>query len=97
MKFGQWLGLVALLASLVLLWSLRQSLLHLFAALVLAMAICTLVGAIKQRLGCSRPLALLLGLALVTLVLTVLATAVIPPSWISSPSCSPSCRRRPPS
>ena len=79
MKFGQWLGLVALLASLVLLWSLRQSLLHLFAALVLAMAVCTLVGAIKQRLGCSRPQALLLGLALVTLVLTVLATAVIPP------------------
>jgi predicted PurR-regulated permease PerM len=79
LKFGQWLGLVALLASLVLLWSLRQSLLHLFAALVLAMAVCTLVGAIKQRLGCSRPLALLLGLALVTLVLTVLATAVIPP------------------
>lgn len=79
MKFGQWLGLGALLAALVLLWSLRQSLLHLFAALVLAMALCTLVGAIRRRLQCSRPQALGWALALVILVLAVLATVVIPP------------------
>ncbi len=79
MKFGQWLGLGALLAALVLLWSLRQSLLHLFAALVLAMALCSLVGAIRRRLQCSRPQALGWALALVSLVLAVLATVVIPP------------------
>ncbi len=79
MRFGQWLGLLALLAALVLLWSLRQSLLHLFAAVVLAMALCTLVGWVRQRLGCPRPMALLLSLALVLVVLLVLATAVIPP------------------
>ena len=55
LKFGQWLGLLALVASLVLLWSLRQSLIYLFAAVVLAMALCTLVGSIRSRLGCSRP------------------------------------------
>jgi predicted PurR-regulated permease PerM len=79
LKFGQWLGVVALGAALVLLWSLRQSLLHLFAAVVLAMALCTVVGAIRQRLGCGRPLALALSLGLVALLLAVVATAVIPP------------------
>ncbi len=73
LKFGQWLGLLALVASLVLLWSLRQSLIYLFAAVVLAMALCTLVGSIRSRLGCSRPLALLLSLGTVLLVLTVAA------------------------
>ena len=79
LKFGQWLGLLALVASLVLLWSLRQSLIYLFAAVVLAMALCTLVGSIRSRLGCSRPLALLLSLGTVLLVLAVAATVVIPP------------------
>ncbi|WP_216902859.1 AI-2E family transporter [Synechococcus sp. CCY 9618] len=79
MKFGQWLGLIALLAALVLLWNLRDALVLLFAAVVLAMALCTLVGAIRQRIGCPRPLALLLALLVVVLVVVVVATAVIPP------------------
>ncbi|SBO42369.1 AI-2E family transporter [Cyanobium sp. NIES-981] len=79
MRFGQWLGLLALVASLLLLWSLRQSLMTLFAAVVLAMALCTLVGWVRERLACHRSHALLLSLALVTVVVTILATAVIPP------------------
>ena len=79
MKFGQWLGLIALVAALVLLWSLRDSLILVFAAVVLAVALCTLVGWVQQRLGCRRPIALLLSLALVVLLLAVVATAVIPP------------------
>ena len=79
MRFGQWLGLLALAASLLLLWSLRQSLMTLFAAVVLAMALCTLVGTVRQRLGCRRWQALLLSLGLVAVVAAILATAVIPP------------------
>ncbi|KEF43424.1 MAG: permease [Cyanobium sp. CACIAM 14] len=79
MRFGQWLGLLALLAALVLLWSLRDALVLLFAAVVLAMALCTLVGAIRERIGCPRPLALLLAILLVSLVVLIVATAVIPP------------------
>ena len=41
MKFGQWLGLVSLLAALILLWSLRNSLVLLATAIILAMALCT--------------------------------------------------------
>ena len=79
MKFGQWLGLVALITALVLLWHLRESLIHLFAAVVLAMALCTLVGWVQRRLSCPRPVALLISLALVGVLLAIVATAVIPP------------------
>ena len=78
MKFGQWLGLVALLASLVLLWSLRQSMLNLFGALVLAMGLCTLTGAVRERLNCSRPLALLLSIGLIGTTLGIFLIAVVP-------------------
>ena len=79
MNFGQWLGLLALVAALLLLWSLRETLILLFAAIVLAMALCTLVGMVRQRLGCSRGVAVLVSLLVVVLVVTVVGTAVIPP------------------
>ena len=79
MKFGHWLGLLATTASLLLLWSLRDVVILAMAAIVLSMALCTLVGSIRQRLGCSRPLALLLSLLLVVLVLTIGVTVVVPP------------------
>jgi len=79
LRFGQWLGLLALVAALLLLWSLRESLILIFAAIVLAMALCTLVGLVRDRLGCSRPVALLLSLGIVVVVIAVIATAIIPP------------------
>ena len=79
MKFGHWLGLLALVAAAVVLWNLRQNLILLFAAVVLAMALCTVVDWVRQKLSCSRPLALGLSFLLVLLVLGVIATAVIPP------------------
>ncbi len=79
MKFGQWLGLAAIIAAVALLWSLRGLLLQLFAAVVLAMAICTLVGVVRGRLGCSRPLALTISLGAVALVVVVGGAVLIPP------------------
>ncbi len=79
MGFGQWLGLLALATGLVLLWNLRESLVLLFAALVLAQALCTLVGMVRQRVGCSRPQAVALSLLLLAVVLLLIATVVIPP------------------
>ena len=79
MKFGQWLGLIATAAALVLLWSLRDVLIHVFAAIVLAMALCTLVGVVRQRLGCGRPIALLLTLVGLLLLAVVVSAAVVPP------------------
>jgi predicted PurR-regulated permease PerM len=79
MRFGNWLSLIALLAALLLLWSLREALVLLFAAVVLAMALCTLVGAVRSRLACGRPLALVLSLLAVAVLLAIVATAIIPP------------------
>ncbi|MEY4359461.1 MAG: hypothetical protein RLZZ631_947 [Cyanobacteriota bacterium] len=79
MKFGQWLGLIACAAALVLLWSLRDVLIHIFAAVVLAMALCTIVGVVRERVGCSRPLALLLSLLGLLVLLAVAIAAVVPP------------------
>ena len=79
MKFGQWLGLIAVVAALLLLWSLREAMMLLFAAVVLAMALCTLVGVVRERLGCRRVVAVGLSLLAVLVVITVVATAVIPP------------------
>jgi predicted PurR-regulated permease PerM len=79
MRFGNWLGLIALLAALLLLWSLREALVLLFASVVLAMALCTLVGTVRRRLSCGRPLALGLSLLAVVVLLAIVATAIIPP------------------
>lgn len=79
MSFGNWLGLAALLAALLLLWSLRGALVLLFAAVVLAMALCTLVGTVQRRLDSQRPLALALSLLAVAILLGIVATAIIPP------------------
>jgi predicted PurR-regulated permease PerM len=78
-SFGRWLGLIALVAAVLLLWSMREAILLIFAAVVLAMALCTLVGTLRQRLNCPRPLALLLSLVAVALVAGVGAAAIVPP------------------
>jgi predicted PurR-regulated permease PerM len=79
LKFGDWLGLLGLTAALALLWSLRGGVILIFAAVVLAMALCTLVGAVRQRLGCTRPQALLLSLLAVLLLVLVALTVILPP------------------
>jgi predicted PurR-regulated permease PerM len=76
---GRWLGLLALVAALLLLWSLREAVVLLFAAVVVAMALCTLVGTVRRRLDCPRPMALLLSLLAVLVVVVVAATAIVPP------------------
>ena len=61
-----------------LLWQLRDVVIHLFASVVVAMALCTLVGVVRQRLGCSRPLAVLACSLGLVIVLGVAAAALIP-------------------
>jgi len=78
MTFGQWLALIGLVAALLLLWSLRDAIMLLFAAVVLAMALCTLVGVVQRRLSCDRPIALLLSLLAISLVVAVGAAAIVP-------------------
>jgi len=78
-KFGQWLALIALVASLLLLWSLREALMLFFTGVVLALALCTLVGTVQRRFCCGRPLAVLLSLLVIAVVVAIGAAAIVPP------------------
>ena len=78
MKFGQWLGLFALIVSLLILWQFRQTLLLLFTAVVLA----TAFNRIAQRLqksGAKRGIALLLTLALIFFISLFIILLIVPP------------------
>ena len=79
MKLQHWLGLCAVVATGLLFWSLREVLIHLFAAIVLAMALCTLVGALRQRWNLPRPLALLACVVGLGVMVAVGLTVIIPP------------------
>ena len=85
MGFGQWLGLLALLAALMLLWNLRGVLLVLFAAVVLAVALNLPVRAIQRCYGWRRSWGLLV-------VLLALSVAVLVGSVVLAPSPSPTRR-----
>ena len=79
MRLPQWLLLTAFIAAIVLLWSLRELLLLIFAAVVLAMALCTLVGILRERRPMQRPLALLLCIVGLLLLVAGAAGVVVPP------------------
>jgi len=78
-KFPQWIGLAALGAAVVLLWTLKDVLIHLFAAVVLAMALCTLVGTLRARWPIPRPVALLICLVGLLVIIGLGAAVVVPP------------------
>ncbi|MGJ3247490.1 MAG: AI-2E family transporter [Elainellaceae cyanobacterium] len=80
MKLGDWLGILCLLMALFILWQIRQMLLLVFTAVVLATALNSLARQI-QRLRIGRSLAVVLTLILVIFV-AVLFTALIVPSFI---------------
>ncbi len=79
MKFSQWLALAAVLAAGILIWNLRDVLLHLFAGIVLAMALCTLIGEVRSRQSMPRSIALIFCLSLILLLLGISIAIVLPP------------------
>ncbi len=64
MNFGKWIGLIALVISLYILWQIRELLLLLFAAVVLATVINRLVRWLR-RWRIQRPLAVLMSISLI--------------------------------
>ena len=67
MKLGQWMGLLALIASCYILWQIRQALLLLFAAVVLATALNRLARYL-QKFGLKRSIAVLLSVSFLVLI-----------------------------
>ena len=73
------MAIAALLVALVLLWTLRDLLLLLFAAVVISVALCRLIGSIRRFLPIGRIQALLLTLTGLSVVLAIFAAVVFPP------------------
>ncbi len=78
MTLGQWLGLFAIGAAFYILWQIRQLLLLLFTAVVLATAANGLVRRF-QRFGFQRGSALLLTLGCVLIFVVLFVALVVPP------------------
>ncbi|NJR40154.1 MAG: AI-2E family transporter [Leptolyngbyaceae cyanobacterium CSU_1_4] len=78
MKLGQWLGFLSLILALIILWQIRQMLLLVFAAVVLATALNNLVQRLR-RSGMRRSRAVMLTLGITVLVIVLFVALIVPP------------------
>ena len=77
MNMGQWVGLIALLIALVVLWQIRSVLMLIFAAIVLASAFNTIAQQL-QKVGFKRGGSLLSSIAIVVGLLAILLGLIVP-------------------
>jgi predicted PurR-regulated permease PerM len=77
-KLADWISLICLVIALVILWRFRQIVLLLFAAVVIAIALNSLVRRLVNRLGVSRSQAVGLTAAIVLLTLGIFTLLVLP-------------------
>ncbi|MDH6057187.1 AI-2E family transporter [Umezakia ovalisporum] len=78
MNLGQWIGLIAIVLSLYILWQIRQVLLLIFAAVVLAVSLNRLAQRI-QRLGFKPGLAVFLSVAILFVGILSFFWLIVPP------------------
>lgn len=77
-NIGQWIGLIALIISLYILWQIRQILLLVFAAIVLATALNRLARRF-QRVGMQRGVAVLLAVGIFFALVVGFFWLIVPP------------------
>lgn len=78
MKLGQWIGLIAILLSLYILWQIREVLLLMFAAVVLATTLNRLAKRF-QRFGMKRGFAVILSVAIFLAGIVGFFWLIVPP------------------
>ena len=78
MNLGQWIGLIALVLSLYILWQIREVLLLMFAAVVLA-ATLNRLAKVFQRYGMKRGFAVLLAVAIFFIGVIGFFWLIVPP------------------
>jgi predicted PurR-regulated permease PerM len=79
MLLGQWLGFLALVLSLYILWQIRQVLLIVFAAIVLAASLNQLARKIQDRFHLSRPVGVLAAIGIFSAILVGFFILIVPP------------------
>ncbi|WP_088890080.1 AI-2E family transporter [Leptolyngbya ohadii] len=78
MKLGQWIGLIALLISLYILWQIRQVLLLIFTAVIFATALNGIVVR-WRRSGVGRGFGAILSILVLLTILGFFAVIIVPP------------------
>ena len=78
MKLGQWVGLISLAATLYILWQIRQILLLIFMAIVIAIALNKLARQL-QKLNLPRPVAISMVLGGTLFFGTLFLVGIVPP------------------
>lgn len=79
MKLGEWIALLALVASLYILWQLKDVLLLVFAAIVLANSLNLLARWLRKKLGIQRSAAVLIAVGLLIASLVLFFQIIVPP------------------
>ena len=79
MFLGQWLGFVALVLSLYILWQIRQMLLVVFAAIVLATALNKLARKIQRQFKLTRTAGILAAISVFVGILICFFVLIVPP------------------
>ncbi len=79
MNLGKWLGIFALLASLYILWQIRQQLLLVFTAVVIATALNRAARWMRNKIHIPRSLAVFISIALFILILIGFFLIIVPP------------------
>jgi predicted PurR-regulated permease PerM len=78
LKLGQWIGVLALAIALYILWQIRNVLLLIFAAVVVAVALNTLARQI-QKIRIKRSMSILLAVILLIAIMTLFLGIIVPP------------------
>ena len=78
MRLGNWIGLIALLLSLYILWQIRQVLLLVFMAVVFASALNRIVRRLRQS-GAKQSIAVLLSVGFFLTVFVIFVGIIVPP------------------
>jgi len=79
MKLPHWLALSAFLSSGVILWSLKEIIIQIFAGIVIAMALCTAVEKLRSIIPVARLIALFLSLCCILTIFCLILVVVLPP------------------
>ncbi|MBM0742770.1 AI-2E family transporter [Phormidium sp. CLA17] len=78
MKLGEWIALLALVASIYILWQIKDVLMLLFAAVVLANSLNLLARWLQKKLGIKRAIAVLIAIGTLVAALVLFFQIIVP-------------------
>ena len=78
MKLSHWLSLISFIIACFLIWSLKEAIIQIFAAIIIAMALCTIVGKVQSIFHLNRSISLIITMLGVSLIITIAFLLIIP-------------------